>query len=64
MKNRWIAAALIAITLAALLLWQRQRTSLAGVCVRDGHVWNGASSTCDPAPKVRPVIIQRDLQRS
>ena len=60
--NRWIAAVVVATVLGGLLVWQQNRARLMAICVEAGGLWNGATSSCAPAPG-RP-ILQRDLHRT
>jgi hypothetical protein len=61
-RNQVIIAAVTLCLLAALLLWQHQRTVLVDDCMADGGRWDGTSGRCMPDPN--RIQLQRDLYRS
>ena len=60
--NRALIAGVLVVIVAGLALWQQSRARLVNTCTAAGGLWDGASSTCRPAPG--SPIIQRDIRRS
>ncbi len=60
--NRALVAGALVVLIAALAVWQQSRARLVNDCIAAGGLWDGASSTCRPAPG--SPIIQRDIRRS
>ena len=61
MTRPLIATALV-VVVAGLLLWQQSRARQIAACQATNGLWDGATSTCRPAPG--SPILQRDLRRS